>query len=169
MSAKLLDGKVALVTGAGRGLGRAHALALAGAGARVVVNDLGSASDGAGQDLTPAQAVVDQIIAQGGEAVADGASVAEWDSARGIVERAISHFGRLDIVVNNAGIGLGTPLGLMEERDWDLVLGINLKGSAAIAHWAARHWRETGFAPGRAPIPSPPPQVTARPRPGWRR
>jgi NAD(P)-dependent dehydrogenase (short-subunit alcohol dehydrogenase family) len=110
----LLDGKVALVTGAGRGLGRGHALALAAAGARVVVNDLGSASSGEGCDPAPAQAVVDEIRAAGGDAVADGHSVANWNDARAIVGLAIEHFGRLDIVVNNAGLGHGSPFGTME-------------------------------------------------------
>ena len=118
----LLDGKVAIVTGAGRGLGRAHALALAQAGARVVVNDLGVSLGGEGADTTPAQAVVAEIEALGSQAVADGENVADFEGARRLVQRAVDTFGRLDILVNNAGILRDRMLVNMEEAEWDAVI-----------------------------------------------
>src|SRR4051812_235640 len=102
--ARLCEGRVVLVTGAGRGIGREHALSLARHGARVVVNDLGGDVAGAGEDVAPAQAVVDEIVAAGGEAVVDGGNVADFEAAGAMVARAIDAFGRLDVVVNNAGI-----------------------------------------------------------------
>jgi NAD(P)-dependent dehydrogenase (short-subunit alcohol dehydrogenase family) len=150
---RLLEGTVALVTGAGRGIGRAHALALAEAGAAVLVNDLGGdfRGEGAG-DATPANEVVAQIRAAGGRALADAGNVADWESARRMVESAISAFGKLDIVVNNAGICRFATVDAMTPRDWDLQIAVNLTGTATVSHWAARYWRSLGPCAGRAII-----------------
>jgi NAD(P)-dependent dehydrogenase (short-subunit alcohol dehydrogenase family) len=142
----LLDGKVAIVTGAGRGLGRSHALALAGAGANVVVNDLGANVAGVGADRTPAQDVVAEIEALGVRAVADGENVADFDGARRLVERAVETFGRLDILVNNAGILRDRMLVNMEEAEWDAVIAVHLKGHFAPTRHAAAYWRERAKA-----------------------
>jgi len=137
----LLDGRVAIVTGAGRGLGRAHALALADAGAAVVVNDLGAGLGGDATGESPADDVVKEIIASGGRAVADGHSVADWDGAQAIVRAAVSEFGRLDILVNNAGITRDRMLTSSSEQDFDLTIAVHLKGTYAMCHHAANHWR----------------------------
>jgi NAD(P)-dependent dehydrogenase (short-subunit alcohol dehydrogenase family) len=137
-----LSGKVAVVTGAGRGLGRSHALALAKAGASVVVNDLGATLGGEGADLSPAQQVVEEIEAMSGRAVASGESVADFEGAGRIVQQAVDEFGRLDILVNNAGILSDRMLVNMTEREWDSVIAVHLKGHFAPAHHAAAHWRE---------------------------
>ena len=139
---KLCEGRVAIVTGAGRGLGRAHALMLARHGAKVVVNDLGSRADGVGNDATPAQEVVDLIRAEGGQAVVDTSDVSDWASAKAVVDLALSAFGRLDILVNNAGILRDRMLVNMTEDEWDLVVKVHLKGSFAPLHHAANHWRD---------------------------
>jgi len=136
-----LGGKVAIVTGAGRGIGRAHALALAQAGANVVVNDLGGSLAGEGADLSPAEHVVAEIRAAGGEAVADGENVADFEAARRLVEHAIATFGTLDIVVNNAGILRDRMLVNMSENEWDAVIAVHLKGHFAVTHHAAAYWR----------------------------
>jgi NAD(P)-dependent dehydrogenase (short-subunit alcohol dehydrogenase family) len=141
-----LGGKVAIVTGAGRGIGRAHAHALAAAGARVVVNDLGGSLAGEGADVTPAQHVVEEIRAAGGEAVADGENVADFEAARRLVDRATRGLGGLDIVVNNAGILRDRMLVNMAEDEWDAVIGVHLKGHFAVTHHAAAHWRERAKA-----------------------
>ena len=141
-----LSGKVAIVTGAGRGIGREHALALAEAGARVVVNDLGGTLAGEGADLTPAQQVVDEIAALGGEAVSDGANVADFAAAGELVQHALDAFGRLDILVNNAGILRDRMLVNMEENEWDAVIAVHLKGHFATTRHAAAHWRERSKA-----------------------
>ena len=141
-----LSGKVAIVTGAGRGIGRAHALALAEAGARVVVNDLGVSLTGEGGDTSPAQEVVAEIEAGGGEAVADGADVADFAAAKGLVEHALEAFGRLDILVNNAGILRDRMLVNMDEAEWDSVITVHLKGHFAPTRHAAAHWRERSKA-----------------------
>jgi len=157
--AALLEGKVAIVTGAGRGLGRTHALALAAAGASVVVNDLDE-SQGNG-DPTPAANVVAEIRGLGGTAVANGDSVAGWDSARAAIQSAIDGFGRLDILVNNAGV---LRLGNLDEgspADWDLTIAVNLTGSAAMTYWAAQHWKSIGPAAGRAIINTTSPAGTS--------
>lgn len=146
----LLDGKVAVVTGAGRGLGRAHALALAAAGARVVVNDLGGSTQGEGADADAANQVAEEIRDRGGLAVANLASVADWQGAATIIEQAVMSFGGLDIVVNNAGINRPAAIAEMSEADWDLEIAVHLKGTAAVTHHAARFWRERGPATGRA-------------------
>ena len=141
-----LSGKVAIVTGAGRGIGRAHALALAAAGAKVVVNDLGGSLAGEGADLSPAQRVVSEIEAAGGAAVADGENVADFEGARRLVEHAISSFGGLDVVVNNAGILRDRMLVNMSEEEWDAVIAVHLKGHFAVTRHAAAHWRERSKA-----------------------
>jgi NAD(P)-dependent dehydrogenase (short-subunit alcohol dehydrogenase family) len=163
---ELLKGKVAIVTGAGRGLGRCHALALAQAGAGVVVNDLGGSDIGTGSDPGPAEAVAAEIRAAGGKAIANTASVADWDSSKLIVDAALKHFGRLDIVVNNAGISrFGTPIEATGRADWDLTIAVNLTGSAALTHWAAQHWKTQGPAAGRAIVNTSSPAGT-NPLPG---
>jgi NAD(P)-dependent dehydrogenase (short-subunit alcohol dehydrogenase family) len=142
----LLEGKVAIVTGAGRGLGRSHALALAAAGADVVVNDLGANVAGVGADRTPAQDVVAEVEALGSRAVADGENVADFDGARRLVERAVETFGRLDILINNAGILRDRMLVNMEEAEWDAVIAVHLKGHFAPTRHAAAYWRECSKA-----------------------
>ncbi len=138
----LLDGRVAVVTGAGRGLGRAHALALAAAGAAVVVNDLGTGLGGEATGESPAEGVVEEIRAAGGSAVADGSSVSDWAACAGIVARAVDAFGRLDIVVNNAGITRDRMLTSSTEQDFDATFAVHVKGSYALSHHACRYWRE---------------------------
>jgi NAD(P)-dependent dehydrogenase (short-subunit alcohol dehydrogenase family) len=137
-----LAGKVAIVTGAGRGIGRAHALALAEAGARVIVNDLGVALSGEGHDDTPAQQVVEEIKAAGGEAAANAEDVADFDGAERMVKQAIDQFGRLDILVNNAGILRDRMIVNMTEQEWDSVIAVHLKGHFAPTRHAAAYWRE---------------------------
>ena len=137
-----LSGKVAIVTGAGRGIGRAHALALAAAGAKVVVNDLGAALSGEGSDRSPAEQVVEEILAAGGEAVANGENVADFAGAGRLVQQAIDELGRLDILVNNAGILRDRMLVNMTEEEWDAVIAVHLKGHFAPTRHAAAHWRE---------------------------
>ncbi|HEY8776432.1 MAG TPA: SDR family oxidoreductase [Gaiellaceae bacterium] len=141
-----LDGKVAVVTGAGRGIGREHALALAQAGVRIVVNDLGASLAGEGADTGPAYDVVREIEALGGEAVADGENVADFAGAKRLIDRALSAFGRLDILVNNAGILRDRMLVNMEEQEWDAVIEVHLKGHFAPTRHAAAHWRERAKA-----------------------
>jgi NAD(P)-dependent dehydrogenase (short-subunit alcohol dehydrogenase family) len=165
MDRKPLAGKVAIVTGAGRGLGRAHALALAEAGAAIVVNDLGGGFKGEGADPTTAATVVAEIEAMGGRAVADTGSVADWGAAKAMVDAAIDTFGRLDIVVNNAGICRFAETDVMTPEDWDITIAVNLTGTAAVSHWAARHWRSQGPQAGRAIVNTASPAGT-NPAPG---
>ena len=136
-----LDGKVAIITGAGRGIGREHALALAAAGAKIVVNDLGGSTAGEGSDTTPAQSVADEIKAAGGEATANYDNVADFQGAENMVKQAISDFGSLDILVNNAGILRDRMLVSMTEAEWDAVINVHLKGHFAPSHHAAAYWR----------------------------
>jgi len=136
-----LDGRVAIITGAGRGIGREHALLYAREGARVVVNDLGGANDGTGSDAGPAQEVVDEIRALGGEAVANTDDIASWNGAKGLVEQAIDEFGRLDVLVNNAGILRDGFVASLEESHWDDVIAVHLKGHFAPLRHAAEYWK----------------------------
>ena len=138
----LLDGRVAIVTGAGRGIGREEALLLAKNGAQVVVNDLGGSFDGTGSDASPAQQVVDEIKAAGGEAVANFESVTDFAGAKRIVECALDSFGKLNILVNNAGILRDRMIFNMSEDEWDAVLNVHLKGSFNCARHACEYWRE---------------------------
>ena len=137
-----LDGRVAIITGAGRGIGREHALYFANEGAKVVVNDLGGSNDGTGADLTPAQQVVKEIEALGGEAVVNGDDVADWQGAQRLINQAVETFGDLDILVNNAGILRDRVLVNMTEEEWDAVISVHLKGHFAPSRWAAAYWRE---------------------------
>jgi NAD(P)-dependent dehydrogenase (short-subunit alcohol dehydrogenase family) len=137
-----LDGKVAIVTGAGRGIGRDHALALAEAGARIVVNDVGATLAGEGSDSTPAQTVVNEIVAAGGEAVASYDDVSDFGAAEHMIQRAIDRYGGLDILVNNAGILRDRMLVNMVEHEWDAVIAVHLKGHFAPTRHAAAYWRE---------------------------
>jgi NAD(P)-dependent dehydrogenase (short-subunit alcohol dehydrogenase family) len=141
-----LSGKVAIVTGAGRGIGRGHALALSEAGAQIVVNDLGGSLAGEGADLSPAQQVVAEIEAAGGEAFADGENVADFAGAGRLVQHALDAFGRLDILVNNAGILRDRMLVNMTEHEWDAVIAVHLKGHFGTTRHAAAHWRELSKA-----------------------
>jgi NAD(P)-dependent dehydrogenase (short-subunit alcohol dehydrogenase family) len=141
-----LDGKVAIVTGAGRGIGRGEALLLAAEGAKVVVNDLGTEWDGVGKDDRPAQQVVDEIVAAGGEAVANYDDVASWDGARALIAQAIDTFGDLNILVNNAGILRDKMAFNFDEDDWDSVIRVHLKGHFAPSRFAVEHWRTQGKA-----------------------
>jgi NAD(P)-dependent dehydrogenase (short-subunit alcohol dehydrogenase family) len=136
-----LEGRVAIITGAGRGLGREYALLFAAEGARVVVNDLGGAIDGSGDDRTPAQQVVDEIEAMGGHAVANADNVADWDGAERLVEAAVEAFGDLHVLVNNAGILRDRTLVNMTEDEWDAVIEVHLKGHFAPTRHAAVYWR----------------------------
>lgn len=140
--ARLCEGRVCVVTGAGRGIGREHALLLAAHGAKVVVNDLGGGLDGSGTSAGPAQQVVDEITAAGGSAVANTDDISDWGGAERLVRQAVEEFGRLDVLVNNAGILRDRMLVNMSEAEWDAVIQVHLKGTAAPSHHAAAHWRE---------------------------
>jgi len=138
----LVDGRVVIVTGAGGGIGRAHALAFAAEGARVVVNDIGVGLDGSpAGGGSAAQGVVDEITAAGGEAVANGANIADWDQAAGLVQAAVDTYGGLDVVVNNAGIVRDRMMANTSEEEFDSVIAVHLKGHFAMMRHAASHWR----------------------------
>jgi NAD(P)-dependent dehydrogenase (short-subunit alcohol dehydrogenase family) len=143
---RLCEGRVAIVTGAGRGIGREHALSLARHGAKVLVNDLGGAVDGSGSDVSPAQQVVTEIIEMGGEAVANADDVADWEGAQRMINAAIETFGDLHAVVNNAGILRDRVLANMTEEEWDAVINVHLKGTFAPSRWAVAYWREQSKA-----------------------
>ncbi len=138
---KLNEGRVAIVTGAGRGIGREHALLLARHGAAVVVNDLGGSMDGEGEDKGPAHEVVEEIEAMGGRAVANADDISDWDGAQRLVQTAVDSFGRLDILINNAGILRDRMLTNMSEAEWDAVIKVHLKGTFAPSRHAAAYWR----------------------------
>ena len=142
----ICDGRVAVVTGAGRGIGRGHALELARQGAQVVVNDLGGAVDGTGADEGPAQTVVDEICGNGGAAIANVDDVSTWAGAQAVIATAIETFGKLDVVVNNAGILRDRMLVNMTEEEWDTVIRVHLKGTFGPTHFAAAYWRERSKA-----------------------
>ena len=146
MPAGTCAGRVVVITGAGNGIGRAHALAFASQGAKVVVNDLGGARDGgrecAGSSSGPAQTVADQIVAAGGEAVANTDDISSWAGAQRLISQAIEAFGGLDVVVNNAGILRDRMIVTMTEQDWDSVIGVHLKGTFSVLHHAAGYWRQ---------------------------
>jgi NAD(P)-dependent dehydrogenase (short-subunit alcohol dehydrogenase family) len=139
---QLCAGRVAIVTGGGRGLGREYALMLAEQGAKVVVNDVGSTAAGEGTDLSPAQQVVEQIKRGGGEAMVNGNDVSDWAGAKALIDDAITRFGRLDVLVNNAGILRDRMMVNMTEAEWDAVIKVHLKGTFAPSHHAAQYWRQ---------------------------
>ena len=145
---QICDGRVAIVTGGGRGLGREYALELARRGARVVVNDLGGGPDGIGSDPSVAEAVAEEIRAAGGEAVASPHDVADFTAAGELVQLAIDTYGQLDVLVCNAGILRDRTLAGMSEEDWDLVVRVHLRGLFAPARHAATHWRDRAKAAG---------------------
>ena len=143
---KLCEGRVAIITGAGRGIGREHALLLAHHGAKVVVNDLGGSMDGEGDDIGPAQQVVDEVKAMGGEAVANTDDISDWDGAERLIKTAVDTFGGLDILINNAGILRDRMLTNMSEAEWDAVIKVHLKGTFAPSRHAAAYWRDRSKA-----------------------
>jgi NAD(P)-dependent dehydrogenase (short-subunit alcohol dehydrogenase family) len=147
----LLDGRVVIVTGAGRGLGREHCLELARQGASVVVNDLGVGlhGQGDGNERSPAEEVVEEVVALGGAAIADGTSVGDFKGVAGMIERAVATFGRLDAVVNNAGIVRDRMITGMTEEDFDLVVDVHLKGTWNLVRHACGYWRERAKAGDR--------------------
>jgi len=133
-----LEGRVCAITGAGRGIGREHALLFASEGAQLVINDLGGAPDGTGADVSAAQAVVDEI---GDRAVAHTEDISTWDGARSLIQTAVDHFGRLDVLINNAGILRDAYIGSMAEEQWDAVIQVHLKGHFAALRHAVDHWK----------------------------
>ncbi|MGE0879221.1 MAG: SDR family oxidoreductase [Acidimicrobiia bacterium] len=147
----VLEGRVAVITGAGGGLGREHALYFASQGAKIVVNDLGGAPDGSGADQTPAQKVTDEIKALGGEAIANTDSVADWEGGQRLINAAVEAFGDLDILVNNAGILRDRVIVNMTEQEWDSVVAVHMKGHFVPTRWAAAYWREQHKAGNNRP------------------
>jgi NAD(P)-dependent dehydrogenase (short-subunit alcohol dehydrogenase family) len=137
-----LDGRIAIITGAGRGIGREHALLFAAEGAKVVVNDLGGAVDGSGDDRTPAEQVVAEVEKAGGEAIANADDVTTWDGGKRLIDAAVEAFGDLHVLVNNAGILRDRVLVNMSEEEWDSVIHVHLKGHFVPTRHAAAYWRE---------------------------
>src|SRR5260370_6296521 len=150
----ICEGRIAIITGAGRGLGRAHAVELARHGARVVVNDVGVDHDGTGRDTATAQAVVDEIRGAGGDAVASGDDIAEWDGAARLVATALDTYGGVDVLVNNAGFVRDRMVVSTSEDEWDAVVRVHLKGHFAPTRHASSYWRDRSEArdPGDAPL-----------------
>jgi NAD(P)-dependent dehydrogenase (short-subunit alcohol dehydrogenase family) len=144
--AKLCEGRVVVVTGAGRGIGREHALSLARHGAHVVVNDLGAGVDGSGGDSSPANQVVKEIESLGGQAIANGDDISSFEGAERLIKSAVDTFGDLHGVVNNAGILRDRMMANMSEAEWDAVIKVHLKGTFAPAHFAAAYWRDQSKA-----------------------
>jgi NAD(P)-dependent dehydrogenase (short-subunit alcohol dehydrogenase family) len=164
-----LDGRVAVITGAGRGIGREHALLFAREGARVVVNDLGGGADGSGADAGPAQEVVDEIVAEGGQAVANTGSVARFEDAKALIQQAVDTYGTLDVVVNNAGILRDGFIAGLSEQHWDLVIDVHLKGHFAVLRHAADYWKaqaKAGQPVSASVINTASPSGTFMPNPG---
>ena len=149
----MLDGRVAVITGAGRGIGREHALLFAAQGAAVVVNDLGGSNTGEGKDAGPAHEVVAEITASGGRAVANTDNIADWAGANRVVQQAIDEFGHLDVLVNNAGILRDAFIAGMTEQQWDAVINVHLKGHFAMLHHAAEYWKSQSKS-GQQPVAS---------------
>ena len=143
---KICEGRIVIVTGAGGGIGREHALEFARQGAKVIVNDLGASREGEGQSRDPAHQVVDEIKALGGEAIANGADVADWDQTRELVQTAIDTFGGLDVVVNNAGFLRDRMFVSCSEEEWDAVIRVHLKGHFCVARHAGEYWRNQSKA-----------------------
>ena len=143
---RLCEGRVAIVTGAGRGLGRDYALMLAAHGAKVVVNDIGTTREGSGKDSSPATQVVEEIRSTGGEAVTNGDDVADWNGAKSLIDFAVKSFGKLDVLINNAGILRDRMLTNMSEDEWDAVIKVHLKGTFAPARHASAYWRDQSKA-----------------------
>ena len=139
---RLCEGRVAVVTGAGRGIGREHARMLAAHGAKVVVNDLGASTEGTGKDPSPAARVVQEIRAAGGEALANGDDISDWNGAKRLIDQTVETFGRLDVLINNAGILRDRMLANMSEAEWDAVIRVHLKGTFLPARHAAAYWRD---------------------------
>ena len=171
-----LDGRVAIVTGAGRGIGRSVARLLASEGASVVVNDLGSAVDGSGHDSGPAHDVVAEIAEAGGKAVANGADISVFAAAEKLVQTAIEEFGRLDILVNVAGILRDRMVFNMTEQEWDDVIRVHLKGTFNTTKFASAHWRSmratrprrtASSTSPRCPACTAPPASRTTPPPRW--
>src|SRR6185312_13368258 len=157
------------ITGAGRGIGREHALLFAAEGAKVVVNDLGGSNTGEGSDSGPAQEVVDEVLAAGGAAVANTESIATWSGAESVVQQAIDEFGRLDVLVNNAGILRDSFIAGMEESQWDAVITVHLKGHFAMLRHAAAYWKaqsKAGEQPNAAVINTASGSGVTLPNPG---
>ncbi len=148
--AKLCEGRVAIVTGAGRGIGREHALMLAAHGAKVIVNDLGGARDGTGASSGPADEVVAEIRKAGGEAASNADDISDWQGAERLIRQAIDTFGGLDVLVNNAGILRDRMLVNMAEAEWDAVIKVHLKGTFAPSHFAAAYWRDKAKQTGKS-------------------
>jgi NAD(P)-dependent dehydrogenase (short-subunit alcohol dehydrogenase family) len=146
MATGICEGRVCIVTGAGRGLGREYALMLAAEGAKVVVNDLGGSRDGTGGDAGPAQQVVDEIAAAGGQAVANTDDISSWAGGETIVRQALDAFGGLDVVINNAGILRDRMVFSMTEDEWDAVIKVHLKGTFVTSRHAAAYWRDRAKA-----------------------
>ena len=146
MEDRMCEGRVCLVTGAGRGLGREYALMLAAHGAKVVVNDLGATHQGVGADAGPAQQVVDEIVAAGGQAVVNTDDISTWRGAQTVVRQAIDSFGGLDVLINNAGILRDKMLFHMSEGEWDDVINVHLRGTFATSRFASEYWRKRSKA-----------------------
>lgn len=140
--ARLCEGRVAIVTGAGRGLGRQHALLLAKEGAKLVINDIGAAVDGKGRDDSFAAQTAAEIKKMGGEAIVNGDDVSSWNGAKNLIDSTVKHYGKLDVLINNAGILRDRMLVNMSEDEWDSVIQVHLKGTFAPTRHAAAYWRE---------------------------
>ncbi|HEX7427542.1 MAG TPA: SDR family oxidoreductase [Mycobacterium sp.] len=164
-----LAGKMAVITGAGRGIGREHALLFAREGASVVVNDVGGGNDGRGSDAGPAQEVVAEITAAGGTAVANTDDISSWQGAKNLVDQAVSEFGGLDVVINNAGILRDGFIAGLDEQQWDGVIDVHLKGHFAVMRHAAAYWKDrtkAGDRPTAAIVNTASASGTTLPNPG---